>query len=69
MLVQIGHAYADEENGGDNEKLHGYFDMVCISLILFAGALFFISLSILIFDLCYNLTGGWLLGWRKTSND
>jgi ribosomal RNA-processing protein 12 len=28
VLVQIGHAYADEENGGDNEKLHGYFDMV-----------------------------------------
>ncbi|KAF8100994.1 hypothetical protein N665_0212s0035 [Sinapis alba] len=28
VLVQIGHAYADEENGGDNEKLHGYFNMV-----------------------------------------
>lgn len=32
VLVQIGHAYADEENGGDNEKLHGYFNMVCINL-------------------------------------
>ena len=30
VLVQIGHAYADEENGGDNEKLHGYFNMVCL---------------------------------------
>lgn len=29
VLVQIGHAYADEENGGDSEKLHGYFNMVC----------------------------------------
>ncbi|KAF3600922.1 hypothetical protein F2Q69_00033464 [Brassica cretica] len=28
VLVQIGHAYADEKNGGDNEKLHGYFNMV-----------------------------------------
>ncbi|XP_010509765.1 PREDICTED: RRP12-like protein isoform X2 [Camelina sativa] len=28
VLVQIGHAYADEENGGDNEQLHGYFNMV-----------------------------------------
>ncbi|WZY81774.1 hypothetical protein YC2023_028158 [Brassica napus] len=28
VLVQIGHAYADEENGGDNEKLHGYFNLV-----------------------------------------
>ncbi|KAH0925426.1 hypothetical protein HID58_017682 [Brassica napus] len=28
VLVQIGHAYADEENGGDTEKLHGYFNMV-----------------------------------------
>ena len=30
VLVQIGHAYADEENGGDNEKLHGYFNLVCL---------------------------------------
>ncbi|KAJ4891620.1 ARM repeat superfamily protein [Raphanus sativus] len=28
VLVQIGHAYADEDNGGDSEKLHGYFNMV-----------------------------------------
>ncbi|CAN8277424.1 unnamed protein product [Cochlearia groenlandica] len=28
VLVQIGHAYADEEFGGDNEQLHGYFNMV-----------------------------------------
>ncbi|VVA93509.1 unnamed protein product [Arabis nemorensis] len=28
VLVQIGHAYADEEYGGDSEKLHGYFNMV-----------------------------------------
>lgn len=34
VLVQIGHACGDEENGGKREDLYKFFNMVLIFLVL-----------------------------------
>lgn len=33
VLVQIGHAFGDEENGGGKEYLYQFFNMVIMGLI------------------------------------